>query len=499
MFHSLLQYLLLCFVLLLFVHLFDKHLTGISILLLFWTVVEAVLGVLQACGYGGVSHHLYYVIIGSFGDPGTYGALIAVGMAVAAAVAWRQYVKKNHYSSPFYCLSLATLALGLIVLPASRSRAAWVGLIVAVLVLLLCEADLPSWIRKHRLAAVGILASILLASAGAFFMKQDSAIGRFHIWNVECRAIAEHPWEGVGIKNIFKAYGDAQAAYFQETERPRSIIRVAGSPTYAYNEYLKFGMAWGIPGLILSFAVALFVILRLFKRHSPLAYGAIVYAVFAFASFPLSVAQLKVLGTVLLASALVPEKAGHSWIFWLVGGLLFCASIVACIILYPQEKARRDAERVWKRSPYLKQNEYDLSVYKLQPLYPRLKDSYKYLFDYGYSLHKIGEFEKSNHILHQGADISCDPIFHTIIAKNHIALGQYEEAETELINAHWLIPCRIYPLLLMMRLYADTGRTEDAIDVGRTIERMPVYERNPNMRRLQGEAMSLMSELQKER
>lgn len=477
----------------------NTSLTITTFCIVLWAIIESSYGILQTFGFGGADNHIFYISLGTFNNPGPYGALIAVGISVAAALVWRRHKRQEPVPGLLYYFSLATLMMGSIVLTSSRSRAAWVGLAVAVVVLLFREAGLPSWIRKHRLIAVGIIVTILLAGAGIFLMKKDSAIGRFHIWNIECRAISAHPWTGVGFDKVFKAYGDAQSAFFKAKTRPAAIVRVAGSPTHAYNEYLKFGMAWGIGGVLLAISVAVIAIWRLFRKSSPLAYGAIVYAIFAFASFPLSVVQLKVLGTVLLAAALVPEKAGHSWILWLVVGLICCACAVESIKAYPQEKARRRAERVWKSSPYLKQEVYDLSVSRLQPLYPRLKDNYKYLFDYGYSLHKSGDYEESNRVLQQGADISCDPIFHTIIAKNYIALQQFDEAEAELLKAHWLIPCRIYPLWILMRLYADLGKDADAINMGRIIKDMPVYKRNPNMAALYSEAMGLLNQLEMRR
>lgn len=493
----LLQYLLLLFIFVLLISFCDRPLTGFPAILLLWSVVESVWGILQACGLGGVAHHRYYVITGSFGNPGPYGALIATGVVVAAAYVIRLRTQRDVSSRILYVLSIATLALGVIVLPASRSRAAWVGLAIALLVLFFREGKLWIWVRKHRGRAVAMAAAILLAGVGVFLMKKDSAIGRLHIWNMECRVVASHPWTGVGFDKIFKAYGDEQAAYFQEKARPEAIVRVAGSPTYAYNEYLKFAMAWGVGGLLLSIAVAVVVVWRLIRKNTVLAYAAIVYAVFAFASFPLSVVHLKLLGTVFVAAALAPEKRMSGGWRWAVCGALGCACAVACLFAYPQEKSRRAAEKTWKRSPYMQQEAYDLSVARLQPLYPHLKQNYKYLFDYGYSLHKTESFEESNEVLLQGAAYSCDPIFHIILAKNHIALGNEALAEKELLVAHHLIPSRIYPLLLLMQLYVDEGRMGDAGRVGRYIKRMPVYDRNPNMSALHREAMRLLDSLEK--
>lgn len=493
----LLQYLLLLFIFVLLISFCDRPLTGFPAILLLWSVVESVWGILQACGLGGVAHHRYYVITGSFGNPGPYGALIATGVVVAAAYVIRLRTQRDVSSRILYVLSIATLALGVIVLPASRSRAAWVGLAIALLVLFFREGKLWIWVRKHRGRAVAMAAAILLAGVGVFLMKKDSAIGRLHIWNMECRVVASHPWTGVGFDKIFKAYGDEQAAYFQEKARPEAIVRVAGSPTYAYNEYLKFAMAWGVWGLLLSIAVAAMVVWRLIRKNTVLAYAAIVYAVFAFASFPLSVVQLKLLGTLFLAAALAPEKRMPAGWRWAIYGVLGCACTVAGLFAYQPEKSRRTAEKTWKRSPYMQQEAYDLSVARLQPLFPHLKQNYKYLFDYGYSLHKTEAFEESNEVLLQGAARSCDPIFHIILAKNHIALGKTNLAEKELLVAHHLIPSRIYPLLLLMQLYVDEGRMGDAGRVGRHIKGMSIYDRNPHMSALHREAMRLLNSLEK--
>lgn len=404
-----------------------------------WTLLESVWTLVQTLRDGLETYRYPFIVSGSFYSPAPFGALLAIGLVVAAASVIRLRKEKTLLSRIQYGLSLATLLPAAIVLVSSRSRSAWVGLLVALACLLLRETRFKEWIHRRRTVAVAAVVLVLVAGALMFRMKQDSAIGRFHLWHMECRAIAAHPWTGVGFSHVLKAYGDAQAAYFQEAERPEVFVRVADSPVYVFNEYLKFGMAWGIGGLLLSVAVAVWVVWRLFRKRSILAYGALVYALFAFASFPLSVVQLKLLGTLLLAVALVPERrTGWLTVLW---GAAFCACLAMAVRAYPEERARRDAERIW-RSSLLMELDADSASARLAPLYEYLKDNPRYLYQYGCLLHETGAYQESNRVLQLGAERSCDPAFHTRMAENYVALGDLEAAEKENRQAYWLAPGR---------------------------------------------------------
>jgi len=433
--------------------------SGVTVVLLVCTLLESVWSILITLRDGLATYHYPFIVTGSFHNPAPFGALNAIGLATAVAVLVKFHKNTDLFSKVQYYLSVAVILPAAIALVASRSRAAWIGLMVSLLVLLLRETPFRGWIRRHRAIGVGAACLVLLAGIAMFMMKKDSAIGRLHLWHMECRVIAGHPWTGVGIDKIFKAYGDTQADYFRQAERPAAIVRVAGSPVYAFNEYLKFGMAWGIGGLLLSLALAAWVVWRLFRRHSALAYGALVFALFAFASFPLSVMQLQLLGIALLAVALTPQRESRAgWTLW---GAACCACVVAGLLAYPEHKAKQSAERSWRASLF---SERDTSSYLTlyQSLYPLLKDNQKFLYHYGYLLRQTGALEESNEILQQGADISCDPVFLTTLAENHIDQGNYEQAEKELLQAHWMIPARKSTLQRLMQLYIDTGQKESA-------------------------------------
>ena len=467
----------------------------VSIVLLAWTFLESGWTIWQNLRDGLGTYQYPFIITGSFRSPAPFGALIAIGLVTAATSIVRLRKEKDFLSRIQYILSYIVLIPGCAALIVSRSRAAWVALLVSLLTLLFRETGFRNWIRRRRLITIVAAVLLLLAGAGIFLLKPDSAIGRLHVWNMESRVMLSHPWTGTGFDKMFKVYGDVQSGYFQQKERPAFIVRVADSPVYAFNEYLKFGMAWGIGGLLLSLAVAAWVVWRLFRKHSVLAYAALLYAIFACFSFPLSVVQLKVLGTVFLALALMPDGQRHPRWLMLLSGIAFCACAFAAVRSAPAENARRNAERNWRSALFSDQDTEELAA-RLRPLYAELKDNAMYLYQYGYVLYQSGAYEESNRILQQGAERSCDPALYTTMAKNHIALGNFEAAEAELWKAHWLVPGRIAPLRMLMCLYADSGRTENAIETGRTIRQMPVYADNPDMLSLHDKAMALLNELE---
>ena len=409
---------------------------------------EFSLGLLQVLGLR-VSGHAGFVITGTFANPGPYGGLIAILLAILGA-----YVMQNRYGQKWYdkalvILSAISCALCIIVLPASMSRAAWLALGMAVLVFGFKELSFADWIRKHKALAVIASVIVIIIMIGVFFLKKDSAIGRLHIWHMELRAIAEEPLTGHGKGSVLGVYGDTQAEYFAEKERPKIITKVAGCPEYAFNEYFKIGVEHGIPAMLEVITALILVIVLLLKYRSPFAYGLIAFSVFAFFSYPLEVVNIK-----------------------------------------------SEAEKEWESIRYLTSMElYEDAVEELVPLYNDLNDNFRYIYDYGYALHKCNRYHESNEILKEGAKISSDPMFYNIIGKNLEAMGLYEEAENAYLHAHHMVPQRLYPLTLLMRMHVRLGNNNEAMRYGKMILDKPVNERHMTMLRLQSDASHCVDSL----
>ena len=410
--------------------------------------VESSLGLAQALRLK-TPGHASFAMTGSFANPGPYGGLIAILLAILGTYVIQNRNAQKWYDKAIVVLSSISCALCIIVLPASMSRAAWLAFGVAALVFGFKELDLAYWIRKHNAVAAIASVIVIIVMIGVFFLKKDSAIGRLHIWHMELRAIAEAPLSGHGKGTVLGVYGDTQAEYFAEKERPKIITKVAGCPEYAFNEYFKIGVEHGIPAVLGVIAVLNLVIVLLLKYRSPFAYGLIAFSVFAFFSYPLEAIHIK-----------------------------------------------SEAEKEWESIRYLVSLElYEDAVEELVPLYNDLKDNYRYIYDCGYALHKCKRYHESNEILKGGAKISSDPMFYNIIGKNLEAMGLYEEAEQAYLHAHYMVPQRLYPLTLLMRMHIRLGNNNEAMRYGRMILDKPVNERHRTMLRLQSDTRHCVDSL----
>lgn len=436
---------------------------------------------------------------GGFANSGPYGGFLAVCIAVVFAAAWRWRDSVNLYDRILFWLSSVSGCLGIVVLPASMSRAGLIALAVSGVVFALTKTEIKSYLRSHKWLPLSVVAVSLAIGAGAFCLKKDSALGRFHIWEMELRAIADKPLTGYGYGNALGSYGDAQAEYFEGEERGQERVRIAGCPEYAFNEYLRLGMEFGILGLLLSVAVIVLGTMMLCHSDSSLTFGIVAWGAFAMASYPLAVWQLRLLLAVFLGAAIgVSVKVGKKGRLILVPALV-CLSVGSMLVWLPENKHRKEAESKWlEERRFTNFGIFDGMADRLAILYPQLRRNFRYLYDYGYALHKECRYEESNVILREGALISSDPMFYNIIGKNHEALGDYELAERNYIHAHNMVPSRLYPYILLMEMKERQGNTEQALAYARKALSLPVNERNMSMRDLHERARKYYDEHKKD-
>ncbi len=429
-----------------------------------WGAYEAVYGLMQISSLSP-SRHAAFAMTGHFENPGPYGGFIAMTMAVSGAYLlrfWRR--RRGLYRAVMFGLAVLNFTLGLLVLPASMSRAGWFALGAAGLYTAFSDKKIRRWMTSANWRIVLTAALSLGFVAGAFLLKSDSALGRLHIWRIEALAIAEHPL-GTGSGTALGTYGKTQARFFREhlEDVPESVVRVAGCPEYPFNEYLGLGIEYGIPGLVLSLAVTAGAVIALSRRRDLMTPGLIAWAVFAMASYPLSVPQTSVLLLVFLASAVPFRKLPRPF------GLITAAGALALIAVC---LSRPDGGLVDR-------------------------SAYRELYGSGYLLYQTGSYEESLDVLERGAEISSDPMFHIIMGRDKEALGDFKAAGDEYLTAWHMVPCRLYPLVRLMRLKLRCGDNDEAIRIGERIMSMPVRDGHRNMLRLREETEASLDSLKR--
>ena len=437
-----------------------KHLSFPTIVT--WVLIvlggmEAVWGLRQIYGLA-VSNHSLYALTGSFYNPGPYSGYLAMifPLCLYEWLSLKEKTGRTWAEQGKYYIALGVMLLILCVLPAGMSRSAWIAAAISGTWVYGMRVSWGSRLKeferkyKKRLVLVCIAGSVIIIVAGyaLFQLKATSANGRLFMWKISSMAIAESPVIGHGTGNFVSAYGRAQENYFANGEFSETEELVAGSPEYAFNEYLQVAMEYGIPFLLV---VSLVIAFCLWKGSSEgrigICGGVISFLVFSFSSYPMQIPGFAVTFYLLLAACAI----GRSKVI-----LFLFISMMALLGTYYWKNNQYAACKDWYRSKML----YNIGAYQSAKedygkLYPELANRGTFLFEYGYSLHKLKEYDNSTRILEEAMAHSNDPMILNIIGKNYQALGDYEKAEEYLIRSTHRLPGRIYPYYLLVKLYAE--------------------------------------------
>lgn len=420
--------------------------------------IQAVWGLRQIYGLS-YSNHSLFAVTGSFFNPGPYSGYLAMVFPICLNEWLALKAKKNKtWTEEAGCyIALTAMLLIICVLPSGMSRSAWLAAAISGLWIYGMHRNWGAmlnnfWINDKRrvlwIASISFVVLFLLLGA-AFYLKKDSANGRLFMWKISLSAIADKPLLGHGRGSFPATYGAFQEAYFSGGDFSLQEELVAGSPEYAFNEYLQIVVEWGIP-MLLCIVLALAFCLWFGMKNGQLSAcgGVISFMVFSFSSYPLQYPAFVISLLFLFIACLIANN--RKWILLVfalvIGGLgssLWCND--------KSEACREWANaRIFYLSGNLKEAQKDY-----ERLYPLLRNRATFLFEYGHCLHKQKRYEASNVILKEAATRSCDPMILNIIGKNYQQMGEYVKAEKFLIRSTHLLPGRIYPYFLLAKLYAE--------------------------------------------
>ena len=461
------QIVLFWFILKILYRAFPKSKEFVLIGLLVWGLVESVWGLGQLYNYLPAKHSLFKTT-GSFFNPGPYGGFIALMFPLALHY-WLVYRDKNKTVGYIF---LFAGAVCLIVFPATLSRTAWIATVAGcMVVMLLNKRFIVKWrlFRRHHKKGVAIgvaILGLLLAVAlyGVYHIKKDSADGRLLMWKITSRAIGESPVKGTGMGGFPAAYAKAQMSYFKNGNGSETEKLVAGSPEYAFNEYLQIFLEQGILGFSLFLLLTFLIITNGIQNRQMGAVGSFTaLSVFAFASYPYHLWQFPVVW-ILLGTICTSGYNGnnriyrHGWKRAVIPTVLLSALCFVSTIVVSRQKIFYQARKDWKKiQPFYTMKIYDSTLKDYEQLYQVLNHEPKFVFEYGIILNANEQRDKADAVFSRGLERSCDPMFYNVKGRNYQEIGEYEKAEECYINSIGLLPERIYPYYLLTKLYADSA------------------------------------------
>lgn len=412
-------------------------------------VMESVVAFKQLYGYG-FSNNALYRETGTFYNPGPLGGYIAVCIPVALAL-WR--MTSNRWLSN---VALGALVVMITIEPSTMSRSGWIAALAGSIYVLLFTEDIINRLQaigKRRLLimTLGLVVISLLSAYAVWHIKSNSAYGRLFLWKISCMAIAKSPM--IGHETFAKAYGDAQESYFDSGGSEWERL-VAGSPDYAFNEFLHYAVVWGVPAMLAIVALIVTAIVVGHKRRRYWLCGAVIsLCVFACSSYPMHIPAIVATGCAAMLGCLYAE-----------GRLRYVLSVVmiSCgVFLWMQQatfEKRQDAMQRWDKTKwYYTSKRYRLAVQQYERVAEDMEWNGRYMFEYGHSLHNDERHEESNEVLAKAMLHSSDPMILNIIGKNYQAMGRYEEAESCFRRSISRLPERVYPHYLLFLLYSEDG------------------------------------------
>ena len=434
---------------------------------------ESLLGLFQIIGLAESNNYLF-TCTGTFENPGPLGGFLAIGLCVSLTVILRIKQQRGLKApsivvKPMLYISYLTVILCAIIIPSTQSRAAWLSIMISAVLYCLRIPNTIIWIKAHWLVTISF---IFVFISFIVLFKRQSTNGRLFTYKVELMTIKRTGFNGVGMGHFSNAYGITQRDYFSKTISLQDGLLIyhvsdkerlyADNPKVGFNDYLQFGIEFGIGPLVLFLSLVVLVLCRLSRLNTPCYYGMVSMLVFAFFSYPFSLWEFLVIFLVFTAiSGCSPESSCSSTL----GRLLFTLScLIPVVIFHKSAYTVRQfyiTEKLWERQrPIFDSGDYRSYDYCCSQLYLGLKYNCAFLYEYAYSLFENGDLVGSEKFLNQSLALCGNQLSFILMGDIHKSQGRYVDAELDYYNSFLALPDRLYPLYKMAVLYYDSNQQD---------------------------------------
>lgn len=444
--------------------------------------VQMIFALLQQTGMM-YSFHYAFSVTGTFTNPAILS--IFFSLSILAGIGLYVHVLNKKVKLLWWIITIM-LSWGIVV---THSRAGWLALMLGTGFLLLKKY--AHLLKRYRIKAIygwymiGLLLPIVLIVL--YFIRPESAHGRFLIWQIIGNAIIENP-SGHGL--LQSHYMAMQADWLKNhTDSVYSLY--AGNNIYAFNEFLRIAFEMGVIGLLL-FGILLFITIKhaVKNRENEDIYIALVLALFVFGmfSYPLSIDVLTFIGigTIALISS---ADSSAKRVLINNGKFLTLSSVVMsmALVVFSLSKFRLYKET----DDMLKKAQVDVSLLKSESFQMNMRqmgNSPDFMLCYGKTLFNHAEYlmalpvlEKASKLL-PSSELMCD----LGICYQHAR--RYKDAINAFTTASYMVPSYITPHYHQFALYQEICNNEKAIEKARYMLSMPVKIVNSSVLRYRHQA-----------
>lgn len=442
--------------------------------------VEALLGTLQIYD----KFHIYnglFKVSGTFFNPAPYAGFLVASFPFALFLSSLR--SNNKILQVISLVGYVVICLIIIVIPATRSRAAYLGFAAGFIVwfffryrpIELLKSILNSRLKRALAFSITpvLIVTILL---GLYLFKKDSASGRLLIWKVAFNTIKEQPLTGNGFNTIQATMAPAQAAYFASGQGTEQEEYLADSVKWAFNVFLQTASETGWIGLLIMLVVIIQALLTkpkvISNENQYLLFGAaratlvaiLIFGCFSYPFYSLPIAILMFLSLALISSLSSQRKVELKLLNYLVKGFIPLVLLVLWIFYFIREPELEkgywlwnEAEKMYQIQAYEEANESFAQSNELLPNNGLL------LQHYGKNLYMKGDYAKAIQVLETGGFFYKDEFWYLTLGDCYFKTGEYNLAERCYLKASQIVPGKFYPEYLLAKLYDETGQTEKAI------------------------------------
>ncbi|HJT75292.1 MAG TPA: O-antigen ligase family protein [Chitinophaga sp.] len=434
--------------------------------------IQGLHGLLQLSGITP-SLHNSFPVTGSFFNPGPYAGFMAVTGVLASGI----YLYSNELTSKgkslFSYISLAALISAVVILPALRSRAAWIGFAIGGAYLLAYRYNIRNRIARMSvpgkyLAGVSLVIFLTAALYSAYGYKKQSADGRMLIYQVSAGIFKQHPLTGIGFDRFGSFYMDAQASMLRETGNILQF-QLADNTYYAFSEPLHFLVENGITGMMLLLALFIALVrMRVTEENMLLKQlclsvllAGFAFGLFAYPSYILSIKIIMITALAILAH--IEKDTVHQ-----VNTNVAVPAMLTCLVATASGALLSVHLFMGFRNWKLARNSYENGLYEecmaeYKAAYPVLKHHGDFLMQYGKALSMAGKYDEAISILEQARQQLNNTIIETALGDSYKGKKDYRAAEKAYLQAENMVPGRFYPAYLLMKLYDAAGQKDKAL------------------------------------